>query len=113
MKYPILALLFFIAATVSLHAQNDLPVDLLTGSAKINIPLFQIEDGDMSFPISLCYSEQSIDIRSTCVFISITDNDSSKALSSIKIYEQRSGTPQYGEEFALTRTKITYIEYAV
>jgi hypothetical protein len=65
MKRLLLGLLCSVAATVSLHAQDNLPIDLLTGTAKINIPLFKIEEGGMSFPVSLSYSGQSVDIRST------------------------------------------------
>jgi hypothetical protein len=82
MKRLLLGLLFSVAATVSLHAQDNLPIDLLTGTAKINIPLFKIEEGDMSFPVSLSYSGQSVDILSSSGWMGQNWNISAEAMVS-------------------------------
>lgn len=54
--------LFFSFAQNRLLAQGDVGVNLLTGTANVNIPLYTVKAGDMSHSISLFYSASGIKV---------------------------------------------------
>lgn len=66
-------ILLLMASMLSLpaYSQGEVPVDMFTGSPNINIPLWTLQDHDLSVPIGLAYDAKGVKLEETALFVGI------------------------------------------
>ncbi|MEO8886662.1 MAG: PKD domain-containing protein [Mucilaginibacter sp.] len=59
----IIYLLFYSILSSSVHAQSIVQVNHATGTAGLNIPLFNVQNGGVSVPVSMSYSATGVKVK--------------------------------------------------
>lgn len=61
-RIAIISKLLCLLVIGGLFAQNEVPVGLYTGTPSVNVPLYVIQDHDLSVPISISYSASGVKV---------------------------------------------------